>query len=563
MRLGLLAILAIQACTVTQILAQEKLKIKVGGSINANMSAFENSGETERRPPFIYRLYGNPNVTINGWDLNSTFQLGSYEDRLKQRFNRAGITANKKWFSLLLGHRRMEFSEFSISDKVFLGGGIELTPGVFRFSAFYGNLNRKTKVDSTDRSFIPSFKRDGYGFKVGVGKAENFVDIHYFKASDDTTSLQYIPDYARVAPEENLVLGLVTEQKIKKYYFLSLDIAASAYTRDIRASEVNIEDQFFGDQLVYSQFQSRISSQYLSAGTAALEYRKDGKIFGLSYTRVEPEYRTMGSYFLQSDIERIQAKSSFSLLEKKLKLNLNVLQERNNVLDNKTTDNKRAIYRIMAAYTPNMKLQTTIGYSAFTSIQERNTEAFSGVILNQYTHQANWNIQIRTGEELKKSWSISSSYLNRRDRITSKSQYSNISGNLGYRFPVFKLDWSLSTTLGASYFELISGQNYRLMPGLSINGPLNKNRTLQLSASSQYTAAFNQITSGLASGTIREQVGLYFTPSMTHRFNARISHAYSFFASRLNYQEFLFDIQYTWTLRSKRKNVSPQNKSTS
>jgi len=85
--------------------------------------------------------------------------------------------------------------------------------------------------------------------------------------------VSYIPDYASKTPEQNFVAGLSINQRFIKRIYLKLDAAASAYSYDIRSDDVEVEEEFWGDNFAYSLFQPRYSSQYLGAIKGELEYR--------------------------------------------------------------------------------------------------------------------------------------------------------------------------------------------------------------------------------------------------------------------------------------------------
>lgn len=75
------------------------------------------------------------------------------------------------------GYRNVTFSPYTLADHTFLGGGVELNPGLLTSGAVYGRFNRAMSSSIADPNIIPSFKSTGYAFKVGYGKSNNYVDL--------------------------------------------------------------------------------------------------------------------------------------------------------------------------------------------------------------------------------------------------------------------------------------------------------------------------------------------------------------------------------------------------
>src|SRR5690625_1928458 len=135
----------------------------------------------------------------------------------------------------------MAFSPLVFNGQSFLGGGVELTPGKFYLGAFYGRLNKAVSVDTTyDRHMEPRYARKGYGIKVGLNGEKAKVDMQYFYAEDDKTSVKRPADsLVDLSPQSNNVLALSWEFKFFKKLVFSADVAASLLNRDI--SYDNIE----------------------------------------------------------------------------------------------------------------------------------------------------------------------------------------------------------------------------------------------------------------------------------------------------------------------------------
>jgi hypothetical protein len=109
-------------------------------------------------------------VTNNGWTLPITMICNSQHNRFIQPYNQIGATPTyKKWLILHGGYRNVHFSPLTLAGHTFLGGGIELNPGKFRFGAIYGKFNRAIESNYITPDIIPVFERTGFSVKLGVG----------------------------------------------------------------------------------------------------------------------------------------------------------------------------------------------------------------------------------------------------------------------------------------------------------------------------------------------------------------------------------------------------------
>ena len=88
---------------------------------------------------------------------------------------------------------------------MFLGGGIEAQPSVFRLAFVYGRFSKAIDpiTDTLTQEYsIPSFYRKGYAAKFGLGTSKNYVDLIMISIRDDSTSIvrQRNRDNARREP---------------------------------------------------------------------------------------------------------------------------------------------------------------------------------------------------------------------------------------------------------------------------------------------------------------------------------------------------------------------------
>ena len=168
------------------------------GSIRLGAQYYQVDGIDPRANPFMWNASGRAEIRIyEEFRLPFAFTVGRHRPELRfPIFNQFGISPTYKWLTVHAGHRNMQFSRYTLNNHTFLGGGLELTPGKFRFSAMAGQLQRGIREynEEIDLFFgTPVYNRFGYGFKLGVGSSKSFVDFIYFHASDGALGLENPP----------------------------------------------------------------------------------------------------------------------------------------------------------------------------------------------------------------------------------------------------------------------------------------------------------------------------------------------------------------------------------
>ena len=215
--------------------------IGLRGYINSQLFGNSISGIDSRSDPFSYRLNGNLRVTSWGWKTNASFHISTsrraYSVRLPDvkipGYALVGVSPEYRWAKIHLGNRYMHFSDYSFSNHSFYGAGVELSPGIFRLSAFFGRLKRENASNIDLRqSLDPSFKRMGWGVKIGVEKNGNYAFIGLFKAVDEHIIAGQDLTDLNIYPQENAVSSITAGRKIGNKVKLEIDYAWSALSRN-------------------------------------------------------------------------------------------------------------------------------------------------------------------------------------------------------------------------------------------------------------------------------------------------------------------------------------------
>ncbi len=287
-------------------------------------------------------IQGAPTISIYGMQFPFTANYSNNQFSYSQPFNQYGVSPRYKWVTLHGGYRNMTFSKYSMAGVTFLGGGVDLNPGKFRFSAFYGRFAKGIEQDSntinTGAVLIPTYERWGYGVKIGVGTEQNHIDLVITKIKDDTASIQ-TPDNENIRPGDNLCLGLAGRFRMfKKKVTAEFETTISALTNDLTAG-----GEFAEAEIVKPFLDVNLSSTINPAAFASLNYNSKYFRLGIQSEFIGPAFRTFGMYYIQNDLWRNSIKPSIRLLKGKFNLSGSIGYQTDNVLNQKATTTTRLI----------------------------------------------------------------------------------------------------------------------------------------------------------------------------------------------------------------------------
>jgi hypothetical protein len=206
----------------------------------------------------------------------------------------------------------------------------------------------------------------GYGLKMSLQKERDFVDLILFRARDQARSLPYLPDTVALLPEENLVLSLNAGKTLFSKLLLTAEFATSAMARDLRS-----EKDSLGKPGLFAYtgrlYTPNNSSAYYNAFKSGLTYNGGSFTAGLGYERIDPEYRTLGAYYFNNDLENITVNATTQLFAGKASLAANVGSQRNNLQNQNASNMRRLVGSVNAGIVPSQALNVNLTYSNFQS----------------------------------------------------------------------------------------------------------------------------------------------------------------------------------------------------
>ena len=326
--------------------------VRLGGSVSARAVIYSADEIRNRREPFSWVLGGSLNVNVYDIDLPFSFTYSEQERDFAQPFNQFGASPTWKWLRGHVGYRSLTFSPYTLAGHQFLGGGLEGNPGLFRFGLMYGRLQRAVEEDtSSARSTVPAYERTGYAGRIGIGNSADYLDVIFLKAKDDPASLRRQPLNALVLPGENLVLGFNGSTEIVSGLRLSLEAAASDYSRDQRSPVIDEEENshlaaFKGVQ------ETRTSTQFYTAVKAGLAWA--GPRFGVTatYNRIDPDYQSMGAYYMANDLQSFALAPRFVLFDGMMRVNATFSYRHDNLQNKKRATTRRLMPVVAVSVQP-------------------------------------------------------------------------------------------------------------------------------------------------------------------------------------------------------------------
>lgn len=376
LRLLLTALFSISAFSFTSAQNLEEIGVKKGvkvnGSVNLSTIGYYVKGIEQRRDPFNWFATGNLNINLFGYDAPFTFSYSNANRSFSQPFNQFSFSPSYKWVKVHIGYNSMTFSNYTLSGHVFLGGGVELSPGKWRISAMAGRLKKAVPFDPSDslQYYDAAFKRMGYGLKVGYEDKGGMISANIFTAKDDPNSIPFVMPQSDLTPMQNVAISIMGRKTFFERFFVEAEYAVSAINKNTQANATAGADSTSlppSDNIIKNLLPENATSRYYDALNASFGYNADWYSIRLKYERVAPEYQTLGAYFFNNDLRNITIAPTVRLFKNTLQLAANVGFQQNNLDNSRASTSERTVGSINANYVPNERWSFMGNYSNFAS----------------------------------------------------------------------------------------------------------------------------------------------------------------------------------------------------
>jgi hypothetical protein len=510
--------------------------LTVTGGLGLNGSGYTSYGMSARRDPFAYNFSANLNINIKGIiDAPFSMQIASANKTFNApAYNFVGISPRYKWITAHIGSRNMSMSPFTYAGTTFFGGGLELMPEDFivKGKIFYGRLVKAVPVGDTLSPIvqIPVYERWGGAGMITLGTQSNNFDIIFFKGKDRRNSLNGADSTINVKPEENMVLGLNTKQKLGEHLLFVMEYGFSAYTRDTRQPDM-VYDKYTYLNNLGGLFRPKASSYFAQAVNIKADYQADLFTVGVAFQRIDPNYQTMGALYMTNNVQDIAVNATAKLLQSKINVAGDIGYQRNNLDHSAAATDKRFIGNLNFSYAITDELNASFNFSNYNT----STDAVQVLVKDSIKNaQINNNLSINAtyaipGKVLQHSFDLSvvmqsvNTINNEFTQIESMDNQMN-GINMGYRLGFARHDLSIGINASTNQNKMATGNELMNSAGITLNKSLLKKK---LRVTFGFTAVCATAeTSSSNVNTTRLTLNYRFLKKHSINFNTNYIHRY-------------------------------------
>lgn len=398
---------AVHAQNIDQIRDADPLVIT--GAVGTQNTYHYSSG-TRYASPLNNTIYANLNISIYGF----TMPFSLYYTNNNLDFNYPQISFNltpsyKSWTGHI-GESSIAMSNY-VMNMSFYGIGLEYNDGKrWRGGIFYGRLRKAINDDPTDPfARSPQYSRMGWGFKAGYGSGKNYLDLYMLYAYDKENSLDE-RWRNRVSPQDNVVVGLKGCVTPFSWMSFTANAATSVFSTDTRAEKVAIQTDF--DKV----FDVRYSTLMRFAGDANMNLMFKGFNTSLSYRFIQPDYTTLGTYYMSNNYHSLGVTTSGTLF-RKLSLSATFNGQADNLTNEQMYTTRGFIYSANASMRLGNHLSLSAGYNGYLQSQGDGVCQINDTIevrrvMNSFNFTPSYTYDT---EQLGHNVSLSASYTENKD----------------------------------------------------------------------------------------------------------------------------------------------------
>jgi len=405
---------------------------------------------------------------------------------------------------------------------------------------------------------LPTYKRNAIGAKIGFGSSTSYVDFMAFKAKDDINSVDLSQiDPRIIKPEENLVAGMSIKITPFRWFNIHANLAASAHTANQESVDFyegeDLEElrQSYGSMLTLN-----FSTKLQFAGDVGFDFKFRNFGFGAEYKRVDPLYKSLGTFYFLEDYENILAKLNFSLLKGKVRFSGRGGLQRNNLTNLRSVTNTRQIMNGNLTISPNRNFSLTGRYSNFQTERSPGLVAVNDT-LRYARATAIYGISPRVSfgsKERRSSITASVNYQNLEDLLDNEAtgnSIDNYNANLTYSLNLKPSKTSISVSILGNQNLIRDIERQRVGGNIRLSQKL-MDKKLSLTVGAGY---FQNLLN-------KENEGQSLTGRFGLRYKVKRMMSMSFSGSYLNrsgdtaYQEFRGNLKMTYILPTKKKKKS-------
>lgn len=492
----------------------------ITGAVGTQNTYHYNSTGMGYASPWSSIFYANLNVSIYG--ISMPFSL-SYSNS-NWDFNYPHFTLSlaphyKNWTGYI-GQSSMSMSPY-VMNMGFNGIGVEFDNERLRAGIFYGVLRKAINDDPNDPlARSPQMKRVGWGFKVGYGTSHNFVDVYLLRAFDQPGS---IDEHwrSRVTPQENIVVGLRGGVAPFRWLSLNANAAMSLFNTDRTAPKVENEtaDRFDGI------FPTRYSSLPRFAGDVSANINVGGVNASLVYRLVQPDYTSLGTYYMSNNYHSLGVTLSTVLL-RRVALSGTFSGQADNLTKRQMFTTQGYVYGAHASSRVGQHVSLSASYNGYLQRQSDGTVAVTDSTrvhrrMSSVTFTPSYNTE---NETLGHTVSLSTAYTSNKDLNRYSTGQTDVwSLALGAAYDINVKPWEISFQLSLNRQES-HGYNTKYTSNIaSLGASRSFLKEKNLNVSANVSLCYNEVRRQSKSLSIGGNINASYVLKQVHAFSAQAS----------------------------------------
>ncbi len=538
---------------------------RVNGGISLRSLYNNTTGIDARNPRTAFIATGNLTPVIYGIQLPLSFSYSADGSAsYSQPFNMFGFSPKYKWATLHAGYRQLNYQPYTLNGHTINGIGAEITPGKFFLSVMKGKLNRATTIDTISQNLVDaSYTRKGIAGKIGYGNENNYVSLSFLRAVDDSTSLlidktNYNQNLnPNLFAAQNIVGGFSFKYTFFEKLIVESDVALGIYTRDAQ-SPLAIKDPANEKllKLLNKVIYINGTSEYGTAGNAAIGYKGKSYAIKVKYQRIDPNFKSMGTYFIATDIENITLQPSFRLLKNKVRFNGSLGIQKDNLQHLKASTSKRWIGSANASADLTKNLGVDFNFSNYFVNQKPGTTRFADtlrIFQSTYNLGVSPRFIINTVSHthlflLSAQSSLLNDFNNSYQQGQQSRELKSLNNFLSYQLRFNQSGTSVGSTINYTNLsnEFIKENNY----GLTLNASkyLLQKKLFSSVTGSCLNSKRNGINGNIITGSIALQYAFPKSHSLGFNANYTNSEATDANTGRPSFKEYRVELNYNYKL---------------
>ena len=496
--------------------------IMTGSIGTANTYRYSSVGETYGSP-LSNTIYANLNISLYGISMPFSFYYSNDNMHFNYPQFTFSLTPRYKQWTGHIGQSSMAFSPY-IMNMSWTGVGLEYNTDKLRVGAFYGRLRKAVNGDPSDPlARSAQYRRMGWGFKVSYGTSQNYIDLYLLRAYD---CLNSIDDswHEVISPQENIVVGLKGCVTPFKWVSLTANVASSLFSTDTQAMKIEDDKAARWDNI----FDVRYSSMMRFAGDATLNIRiPSGINLSLCYRMVQPDYTSLGTYYMSNNYQSLGVMASTTLFNK-LALSGTFSGQSDNLTNKQMFTTSGYVYNVMGSMRFGKYFNLNAIYNGYTQKQSDGTLKVNDSTrvnrqLNSFTLTPMF---MYSTEKLGHNISLTANYTTNKDlnTFTETINHSNITTTaLGVSYSLNVVPWETDFGLTLSH-QSSEGyrRKYRSDVGtLSVSRSFFADKNLHLSAA--MSLCYNEVERESKNLSIGGNFSLGYTLKKVHSISAGAS----------------------------------------